>query len=235
MRGEVKQIFIGFIALIVLFLLSSIFLSVTNNQSIENSFQTSFFKIFFPKTGGDSSTPGLSVFYLITAFISIGIIYFIIENLIIILLKTDLYDIAAFIKMKQLKNHYIIIGGGEVGLHAANELLEDNKKFVIIEQNEKLVTDIKKKGHLVIQGDALLEETLSLAKVENAKAIILGLSDEGDSLFIIITAKNMNKKINIGCRAKNVTILKKLKQAGADFVVMPEYEAANRLVEYVTN
>ena len=55
-----------------------------------------------------------------------------------------------------------------------------------------------------------------------AKSIISALPDDSENVFTVLTARQLNPKINIISRALDPKAQKKLLLAGADHVVMPE-------------
>ncbi len=236
MREDLKHITIGFAALIILIILGTAIISLWQGVNFTDALKESAVKIFYPKTAQD---PGGNLFlgmvYLVIAFLSIGIIYYISENVVNLLLRSNFKEALSMVKIANHKNHVIICGGGAVGAHAAQELHETSKAFVIIEKDPTIVRLLRRRGFLVIEGDCLNDETLRKAGITKCSGVIITLSDSGDSLFTILSVKQLNPKAPIGTRADNVTTMKKMKQAGADYIVMPELEGANRLVEFVSS
>lgn len=133
-------------------------------------------------------------------------------------------------KINQLKNHYVICGGGRVGMHVAELLKEKKEKFVIVEKAEYLVKESIRKGFLVLEGDSLDEEMLIASKINNAKALIAVLPETEKNILVILTAKELNPKIQVYARCNRVEYVKKLKKAGADYVFMPELTCAEEIV-----
>lgn len=132
-------------------------------------------------------------------------------------------------QIKKLKNHYVICGGGRVGHHLGELLKEKKKSYVIIEKDEFSINQLRKKGHLVLEGDSLEEETLEDAGVKRAKVLMSVLPESEKNIMIILTAKELNKKLKIFARSHKEEYIKKMKKAGADFVVTPEISCAEEL------
>ena len=233
---DIKHILIGFVALIVLLVIGGTILSLWQGVSFGEAIQDAAVKVFYPKVAhAEEGNLFLGIFYLIIAFLSIGIIYYISENIINLLLRANFKEVLGMVKISNMRKHIIICGGGAVGAHAAQELHEEGKKFVIIENDPTITRLLRRKGFFVIEGDCLSDETLKKARIQKCKSSIVSLSDSGDALFIILSIKQLNEKVVIGTRADSVTTMKKMKQAGANYVVMPELEGANRLVEFVNH
>ncbi len=132
--------------------------------------------------------------------------------------------------IKKLKNHYIICGGGRVGHHIAELLKKQNKDYVIIDRDEFIINQLRKRGFLVYEGDSLEEETLKGAGIKNAKALLAVLPESEKNIMIILTAKELNKKLKIYARSNREEYVKKMKKAGANIVVTPEVSCAEELV-----
>jgi len=132
--------------------------------------------------------------------------------------------------IKKLKNHYIICGGGKVGQHIAELLRKDNKKSVLVEKDEFLITQLRRKGLLVYEGDALEEESLKSVNIGSAKSLITVLPESEKNILVILTAKELNKKVKIYARSNKEEYVKKMRRAGADYIVTPEISCAEEIV-----
>ncbi len=130
----------------------------------------------------------------------------------------------AEIEISKLKNHYIICGYGQVGRTVVDELMKSGIPFVLIEVNESLAKELLREGINVIQGDARRKSVLINAGIERAKFICTLIDNDSDNLYITITAKMLNPNIKVISRAGNLRYAEAMKGAGADEVVVPEYE-----------
>ncbi|MBS1651986.1 MAG: potassium channel protein [Bacteroidetes bacterium] len=123
----------------------------------------------------------------------------------------------------KLSGHIIICGYGRNGRQTAHVLKKYNKRFVVIEQSEKITGDINHKySDLVLTGDSTKDEVLLKAGILKAKALITTLPIDADNLFIVLTARNLNKNLTIISRASDDGSDEKLKIAGANNVIMPD-------------
>jgi len=123
----------------------------------------------------------------------------------------------------KISDHVIICGYGRNGRQAAQVLKKHNKRFVVIENSATLTASLNHKfSELVITGDSTQDEVLIKAGILRAKAIITTLPVDADNLFIVLTARNLNKNITIISRASEDNSDTKLKIAGANNVIMPD-------------
>ena len=134
-------------------------------------------------------------------------------------------------KIDKLKDHYIICGAGRVGICVADELKKRGKDVVIAEKDTVLSDKLREKGYLVINGTSAEVDTLNKAGIKNAKYLVAATGDDGKNILIILTAKELNPNIKIGARATSEAMIPKLKHAGAEYVVLPEFIGGIQLVE----
>ena len=138
-------------------------------------------------------------------------------------------------KIKRLKNHIILCGHGRLGSHAARELENWTKPYLIIEHNLKVAEQLKGLNKLCIHGSAVEDSVLQEAGVERAYGLIAALSDDADNLFIALTARRLNKDLVIISRAEFHTSEVKLRSAGADKVLSPAQIAGRRMASMLIN
>lgn len=124
-------------------------------------------------------------------------------------------------KIEQLKNHIIVCGAGRVGRQVLNRLRKEGVGFVVIEQQEDLVTELIEEGFLVIRSDATQDETLKKAGIEKAQGLITALPQDSLNVFVTLTAKGLNPEIKVVARMDKLESEKKLLRAGADKVISP--------------
>lgn len=125
--------------------------------------------------------------------------------------------------IEKLSNHVIICGYGRNGRQAAQVLKKHKKRFVVIENKTSLTSTLNHKfSELVITGDSTQDEVLIKAGILKAQALITTLPVDADNLFIVLTARNLNKNLTIISRASEDNSDTKLKIAGANNVIMPD-------------
>jgi len=132
-------------------------------------------------------------------------------------------------KIKKLKKHFIIAGFGRVGRQVAEEYINRKVPFVINEKGEASLDHLNSTGYNYIAGEATEDETLILAKIEEAKVLVSTLPSEADNVYLTLTARHMNPKLFIIARADNPGGERKLKRAGADSVVCPHILGGMRM------
>lgn len=124
--------------------------------------------------------------------------------------------------IEKLEGHTIVCGYGRNGKQAMAKLESYKKNFVVVEKDKELVKKLDNLGVLNIEGDATTDETLLRAGILKADNLITALPSDADNLFVVLTAKQLNKECKIISRASKETSYNKLKIAGADNVIMPD-------------
>lgn len=149
-------------------------------------------------------------------------------------LRNYLKDNKVKSKIEKLNNHVIVVGYGRNGKQAIEELKRHQVPVVIVDSNESIIETIRENPNLLyIQGDAIEDETLVNARIDNARALITALPNDADNLFVVLTARAMNPDITIISRASNFNTDKKLRSAGATNVIMPDKIGGQRMAKLV--
>lgn len=130
-----------------------------------------------------------------------------------------------------LKEHYIICGFGRVGRNAAFELQRAKAPFVVLDRSEERVERATAAGMVAMVADATRDESLRDAGIVRAQGLIAALPGDAENLFIILSAKTLNPRLNVVTRASEEEAEEKLRRAGADTVFAPYTMAGHRLAQ----
>lgn len=182
----------------------------------------------------DDATKIFTISLILTSVFILGYALSVITEYI--LSKNDLEELKQKKMQKMidnLKNHIIICGYGRNGRQAATKLLAYNKPFVIIEKDKELVDKIENDQTPFVLGNASEDETLLQAGIDRASCLISALPSDADNLFIVLSARQINKNINIISRASQETSYKKLKLAGANNVILPDKIGGDHMASLV--
>lgn len=133
-------------------------------------------------------------------------------------------------QIRKLSGHYIVCGGGETGRHVLDELITNREKTVLIENDEHRIEQCKEIGDILyIQGDATEDDNLLAANIKKAAGIVITLSHDKDNVYVTMTARMLNSKIRIISRMVDPKIEPKLRKAGANGVVSPNFIGGLRM------
>jgi voltage-gated potassium channel len=138
-------------------------------------------------------------------------------------------------QIEEMSGHTVVAGFGRVGSLVCDDLAAAEVPFVVIERSPEKVGEIEGRGFLYVIGDATEEKVLREAGLERARTLVTAMPSDAETVFITLTARQMCPGVMIVARAEQPSTLKKLRQAGANHVVLPAAIGANRIVSLLTN
>lgn len=124
-------------------------------------------------------------------------------------------------QLDQLRDHFIVCGYGQMGQIIVEELLSQKIPFVVIDIEESMAIRFREKGIPHLIADATEEEILVSAGVDRAKGLVAVVNKDTDNVFIVLTARDLNKDMLIFARAGSHSTERRLLKAGATRVVSP--------------
>lgn len=136
-------------------------------------------------------------------------------------------------KIETFNNHVILCGYGQNGRQAAQKLINYKKDFVVIDTDEEVFHEWEDDSLHYIIGNATEDEVLTQAGIERASTLICALPRDADNLFIVLSARQLNRDLVIISRATEENSYKKLKLAGADNVIMPDRIGGSHMASLV--
>ena len=160
------------------------------------------------------------------------------DNVYIIISSDQLNQILkAFGHEEKIAKKILIIGGGNIGLNLA-KLLEtnfDGARVKIIEKNKQRAEEIAAElsSSIVVNGDALDEEILKEANLEETETVLaLTNDDENNIMACVLAEKTGSKKRTIAIVNKsNYSLLQD--SLNIDDLVDPRMTTVSRIMEHV--
>jgi len=181
-----------------------------------------------------SGNPRAEIFTMILITFGLGIIMYGISTLTALLVEGEVSGMLRKRQMEKkiakLTGHIIVCGGGQTGRYVLEELHKNQEKSVLLEQDEsrielcREITDI-----LHIKGDATDDANLLRCGIQKAKGIVIALPSDKDTLYVTMTARMLNPGIRIISRMVDHRLEPKLRKAGANSVVSPNFIGGLRM------
>lgn len=182
------------------------------------------------------SEPG-RIFTVFLVFAGMGIMAYTLGIVAQMMVEFQVRDIIGRrklgLKLKHIKNHYILCGYGRIGSVIAQELKSNNIPLMVVDQNPQTRDKLRNLQIPYIIDDATSEDVLVEAGVERAKGLVTVVLSDADNLFITMTARGLNPKLFILARADEEPTEKKLLRAGANKVVLPYLIGGLRMVHTI--
>ncbi len=130
-----------------------------------------------------------------------------------------------------LTDHTILIGYGRVGSLVGAALRRMDKPFVVIEDGDKTVAQLRELGTPVIVGNAARGEILIAANITAARRLIVAIPNAFEAGQTINQARQANPGLQIIARAHSDAEVEHLTNLGANVVIMGEREIARGMIE----
>jgi voltage-gated potassium channel len=134
----------------------------------------------------------------------------------------------------KLSDHYILCGYGRVGRQVAAEFARDGVPFVVVDQDPEIVEECVAEGYLALLGEASDDGMLKEAGVRRAKGLVAAVDSDADNVFVVLSARKLNPRLNIVARASSDESAAKLEMAGADRTLSPYAVGGRRLASLAT-
>src|ERR1700688_2882830 len=115
-------------------------------------------------------------------------------------------------QINKMTGHVIICGYGRIGQMLADELRAGGSDFVIVELNEARVTEATARSYVTWKGDATDEDVLEAVGVQRARALATVVPNDAANVFITLSARNLNKNLEIIARGEAPSTKSKLLQ-----------------------
>ncbi|MBR3333162.1 MAG: TrkA family potassium uptake protein [Clostridia bacterium] len=130
---------------------------------------------------------------------------------------------------------YVVIGLGRFGTELATRLYACGEEVMVIDTDELLIDKIADRVTRAVAADARDADVLKKLGVENFdRAIVAVGSDLAASALITMNLKSLNVPY-IMCKAHDDTYKSILEKLGADKVIIPEREVADKLALGLTH
>ena len=127
-------------------------------------------------------------------------------------------------RIQELEGHIILCGFGRFGQLTADELAGGSVPFVVVDTDVAQVEAAERHGFLAMQADATEEESLELAGIAKARALLLSLPSDAQNVYTILNAREIRTDRDQFCivaLARDRSAERKLMRAGATHVVSP--------------
>jgi voltage-gated potassium channel len=184
------------------------------------------------------SSPAMMVLMMLVIMLGVSAAAYTCGGFIQLMLEGEVERVLGRRKMtkelNRLNNHVVICGFGRLGQDLATQLSHRELPFVIIDLSPEKILQASELGFLAIQGDATSEQILEQVHIDKARALATALPTDAQNVFITLTARNLHEKIQIIAKSEEESSCRKLRQAGADKIVMPHRVGAQQMERMIS-
>lgn len=125
-----------------------------------------------------------------------------------------------------LTDHVVIVGYGLNGRNLAKVLKEVGIKFIILDLNWERIKQARNEGCKAVFGDSSHEEILNKVGIEDARMLVIAISDPIITRHTLKVVREGNEKIYILVRTRYINEVEDLYKLGANQVIPEEFETS---------
>jgi len=137
------------------------------------------------------------------------------------------------IQSRHLRDHTIVAGYGVNGRNLVQVLREIEIPFVVVDVNGETVRHEQKKGIPIVFGDITHPQVLRRLGIQDARALVLAISDPIATRRAVTVARQLSPAIHIIARTRYLREIEDLRATGADQVVPEEFETSIEIFSLV--
>lgn len=136
-----------------------------------------------------------------------------------------------------LEGHVVLIGHGRVGTTVAEALTRAGQRYVVVEEQERIIGGLRKRGERAIMGDATRADVLERADIASARLLVVTAPEPFRARRIVEVAREANSTIAVAVRTHSAAEQAFFEQylaepGGGGRAVYSEREAALSLAHY---
>ena len=143
--------------------------------------------------------------------------------------QTDPHEIPS----RQLRDHTVVAGYGVNGRNLVQVLREIEIPFVVVDVDGETVRQEQKKGIPIVFGDITHPQVLRRLGIQEARALVLAISDPIATRRAVTVARQLSPAIHIIARTRYLREIEDLRATGADQVVPEEFETSIEIFSLV--
>ena len=175
------------------------------------------------------------LFTVFLAFTGIGLLTYFVSTISVLIIEGEIRESYKRKKMEKeiskFENHYVICGVSRHSYHLIEELIDTKRESVFIEISRNVINNTLEKYPDLnyLEGDATSDEVLLKAGIMNASGLFVSTSDDNTNLVICLSARQLNPGLKIVSLCMNHNNSDKMKLAGANNVISPNYIGGLRM------
>jgi len=179
--------------------------------------------------------PSARTLAMVLMWVGLGVTLYALSTVTAFVVERDLTRILRERRMEKriakMKDHYILCGAGQTGLHVVSELHTTRRPLVVLENDPERIEWLQTRFEKIplLRGDATEEEALRKAGVERAQGIIAALPNESQNMLITVQVRYINPQVRICARCDATNLVEKFFRAGANYVINPSLIGGMRM------
>ena len=176
-----------------------------------------------------SSTGRIFTIFLMVA--GVGVMLYVLTSVVNLAVAHEVGSLFRRRKLKtriaKLKGHFIVCGFGRVGRVVASTLQSESVPVIVVDNEAEALAEAEDLGLLSLQGDATRDADLISAQIDKAVGLIAATGDDGENVYITLTARGLNPGLHVVARASRPEAGEKLRQGRSEqcgFAILDRWE-----------
>lgn len=132
-------------------------------------------------------------------------------------------------KIAKMNDHFVVCGYGRVGRQVVGELRTSHADLVVIDVDASYIGELERLGIAFIVGDPTHDNILQQAHIERARGLCVCLPNDATNVFVVLSARQMNRNLVIISRCNQLENQEKFRIAGANQVINPYLITGHRM------
>jgi voltage-gated potassium channel len=124
-------------------------------------------------------------------------------------------------RVEALKDHFIVVGYGRLGQTIVEELTASSVAVCVIDKEPNALARLTAAGLPFVEGDGSDDRALKEAGIARARGLAVAVSSSAEAVFVTLSARELNRGLNIVTRVADAENAVKARRAGATSVVSP--------------
>lgn len=217
LQERITRIFIWIMAIIAY---GTIGFHLIEGQSWTISFYWTIVTIATVGYGDFSPETNLGMYFAITLIVlGIGSFAIAIESIVEFLVQRQQMKLMGLINVKKSK-HVVICGWTESTEECIKEIGKENEVFVI-DEDETVRKRALKNGVNFVHGDPTRIKDLEKANVMGAKAVIVDMALDSQTIHCILSIRKIDRNVRIIAEVERYENIEQIQLAGANQVISP--------------
>ena len=199
------------------------------NQTWTVSLYWTFVTIGTVGYGDYSPKTPLGMYFAISLIVlGIGSFAIAVGEILEFLFERQQMKLMGLIKVKK-SQHVVICGWTESTAECIKEIGKDNAVFVV-DENEEVKKKALKNGASFVHGDPTRVKDLEKANVVGAKAIIVDMESDSQTIHCILSIRKLDQAVRIIAEVQRYENIEQIQLAGANQVISP-FVISGRLMQ----